>query len=50
MFRLDIFFLDQYPEIESSEFFETRVEAENAAQTKITFEDGLGFDIQEVTP
>lgn len=50
MFRLDIFFQDQYPEIESSETFKTREEAENVAQTEITFEDGLGFEIQEVQP
>lgn len=47
MFRLNIFFQDQYPEIESSEIFKTREEAEIAAQAEITFEDGLGFEIEE---
>lgn len=48
MFRLNIFFHDQYPEIEYSENYKTKEEAENAARTIINFDEGMGYEIQEV--
>lgn len=48
MFRLNIFFHDQYPEIESSELHETKEKAEDAARTKINFNEGMGYEIEEV--
>lgn len=48
MFRLDIFYLDEYPEIAFSKTYKTKEKAEKTARTKIDSDERIGYEIQEV--